>query len=101
MIRFQDLVMANNAARKWAEFSIDIQIVLNIAFSHALSRPELTSDYAERYVRLPNITIKLFGFRIGYATFILMMIDGDDEYIAIDFDFRDGDAGRADFHINL
>jgi hypothetical protein len=91
VIRFQDLVMTNMAAEKWAACAIDIRVVLNISFADAMLRPELTTEYAERYVKLPDIIIKLTGFRIGYATFILMFIDGTDEYIAIDFDYNDGD----------
>jgi hypothetical protein len=101
MVCFQDLVMNNNAAEKWASSSIDIRVVLNMAFSDALMRPKLTTYYAERYVRLPDMTICLFGFRIGYASFILMLVDGTDEFIVVDFAYNDGDEARAEMHYTV
>jgi hypothetical protein len=48
VIRFQDLVMTNIAAEKWAASAIDIRIVLNLAFAQAMLRLELATEYAER-----------------------------------------------------
>jgi hypothetical protein len=90
--------MTNDAAEKWAACSIDIRVVLNMAFTDALMRPKLTTYYVEKYVKLPDTTARLFGFRIGYVSFILMLMDGMDEFIVADFAYNDGDEARADMH---
>ena len=58
MLRFQDLVMTNDAAEKWAACSVDVRIVLNIAFSDALRNPNLPqimrSDTCNCRKRPPN-----------------------------------------------
>jgi hypothetical protein len=93
--------MTNIVAEKWAASAIDIRIVLNLAFAQAMLRLELATEYAERYVRFSDTDIKLIGSKIGYATFILMFIDGSDEFIAVDFGYDDGDDARSTPHLSL
>ena len=49
-------------------------------------------------MQLPETTTQLFGFKIRYATFILMLMDGTDEYIVVNFAYDDGDDARDDLH---
>jgi hypothetical protein len=84
--------MSNEAKNKWAKSAIDDQIVLQMAFSDVLRRPELVGYYEDFSVTLSGIFFELFIFRIGYAIFFLMMMDGS-EFIVLDFGLQDGDIG--------
>jgi hypothetical protein len=99
MIPFQELMMTNEASQKWAASSREAKAVLRIAFFQALARPELTADYAEWKIEIPKTTVTFFKFRIGYATFMLMIMDKLDEYIVIDFDLQDEDTAYVDQHV--
>jgi hypothetical protein len=95
MIRFQDLKMSNEAQNKWAGSSIDTQIVTRMAFADIIKRPELVADYEDFSVNIGGLLLEFFRFRIGYAIFFLMMMDGSDEFIVLDFDFQDGDSAHV------
>ena len=93
MIRFQDLQMSHEARNKWAKATIDTRIVLQMAFSDILRRPELVAYYEDFSVTLSGILFEFFIFRIGYAIFFLMMMEGFGEFIVLDFGLQDGDCG--------
>lgn len=93
MIRFQDLQMSHEAKQKWAKSTIDTRIVLQIAFSDILRRPELVAYYEDFSATLSGILFEFFIFRVGYAIFFLMMMEGVGEFIVLDFGLRDGDCG--------
>lgn len=95
MIGFQDLIMTNQAAQKWAASAKDAKIVLRIAFVQAMLRPEITADYAEYTLKTKELTVEFFSFRIGYATFLLMIMDDMDDFVVLDFDLQDGEATYA------
>ena len=79
MVGFHELMMTNQAAQKWAASAKDAKIVLRIAFVQAILRPELTTDYAEYKLKTKEFTVEFFSFRIGYATFLLMIMDSVNE----------------------
>ena len=91
MIRFQDLRMSNEAKNKWVKSSIDTRIVLNIAFSDILEKPELVAYYEDFSVKAGGVFLEFFIFRVGYAIFFLMIMEGLDEFIVLDFDLQDDD----------
>ena len=93
MIRFQDLRMSNEAKNKWAKSTIDDQLVLQMAFSDVLRKPELVAYYEDFSVTLSGIFFEFFIFRIGYAIFFLVMMDRVGEFIVLDFGLQDGDIG--------
>lgn len=99
MVRFQDLIMSNEAANKWANSAIDTQIVIKIAFYDILKRPELVADYADLNITTGDISIELFRFKIGYVIFVLMMMQGFDEFIVLDFDVQDGDSAHVEHSV--
>ena len=88
--------MSNEAANKLATSTIDTRIVLNLAFSNLLSRPELVADYEDLSITAGGLNLQLFNFRIGYASFLLMIIDSIDDFIVLDFDVQDGDSVHLD-----
>ena len=96
MFRFHELMMTTRAAQKWATSAKDAKVVLRIAFVQAILRPELTADYAEYTLKAKDFTVQFFKFRIGYATFLLMLMDDLDEYIVLDFDLQDEDRTYAE-----
>ena len=79
------------AEQKWAIFSEDTKVVLNVAFGDALRRPEYVAEYAESTYKSSHTIMTLYYFRIGYAAFKLVLVEGFPEYILADLDFRDGD----------
>lgn len=94
MIRFQDLRMSNEAKNKWANAPIDTQIVIRMAFSDILRRPELVAYYDDFSVNAGGLFLEFFVFRVGYAIFFMMMMDGLNEFIVLDFDLQDGDSAH-------
>jgi hypothetical protein len=92
MIRFQDLRMSNEAKNKWAKASIDTQIVIRMAFADIIRSPQLVAYYEDFSVTAGGLFLEFFIFRIGYAIFFLMMMEGLNEFIVLDFDLRDGDS---------
>jgi hypothetical protein len=96
MVGFHELMMTNQAAQKWAASAKDAKIVLRIAFVQAMLRPELTTDYADYTLKTKDLMVKFFRFRIGYATFMLMIMDDLDEFIVLDFDLQDEEITFAD-----
>jgi hypothetical protein len=101
MIRFQDLQMSHEAKNKWAKATIDDQSVLQMTFSDILRRPELVAYYEDLSVTLGGILFEFFFFRIGYAIFFLMMMEGLGEFIVLDFGLQDGDSARLDDRMPL
>jgi hypothetical protein len=94
MIRFQDLRMSYEAKNKWAKASIDTQIVIRLAFADIIRRPELAAYYEDFSVTAGGLFLEIFIFRIGYAIFLLMMMEGLNEFIVLDFDLQDGDSAH-------
>jgi hypothetical protein len=95
MVGFHELTMTNQASQKWAVSAKDAKIVLRIAFAQAMLRPELTTDYAEYTLKTKGFTVEFFSFRIGYATFLLMIMDNMDDFVVLDFDLQDKEATYA------
>lgn len=96
MIRFQDLRMSHEAKNKWKKSTIDDKMILEMAFSDVIKRPELVGYYDEFSATLSGLSFEFFIFRIGYAAFFLMMIAGFDEFIVLDFGLQDGESARID-----
>jgi hypothetical protein len=44
-------------------------------------------------VTISGIFFEFFIFRIGYAIFFLMMMEGSREFVVLDFGLQDGDCG--------
>ncbi len=84
MIRFQDLRIRDE----------NFQIVIRMAFYDILRRPQFIAYYEDFNVTVGGSFLGLFIFRIGYAIFFLMMMEGLDEYIVIDFDLQDGGSAH-------
>jgi hypothetical protein len=63
-----------------------------MAFSDIIKRPELVADYKDLSVNIGGLLLEFFRFRIGYAIFFIMKMDGFGEFIVLDFDFQDGDS---------
>jgi hypothetical protein len=66
MIRFQDLQMSHEAKSKWVKATIDTRIVLQMAFSDILRRPELVAyyeDFGNYQVDVPFLQ-SLYSMRI-------------------------------------
>ena len=43
-----------------------------------------------------GLFLEFFTFRIGYAIFFLMKMEGLDEFIVLDFDLQDGESAHLD-----
>lgn len=56
----------------------------------------LVAYYEDFSVTAGELFLEFFIFRIGYAVFFLMMMEGLDEYIVLDFDLQDGDSTHHD-----
>ena len=50
--------------------------------------------YEDFNVTVGGLFLEFFIFRIGYAIFFLMMMEGLDEYIVLDFDLQDGGSAH-------
>jgi hypothetical protein len=85
-----------NGGAKWGASTKDAKVVLRIAFAQALLWPELTAHYAHYTIKLPEFTVTFFSFRIGYASFLLMITSDTDEFVVLDFDLADDESAYAD-----
>lgn len=56
--------MSNEAAAKWANSSIDAQIVIRLSFSNLLSKPELIAYYEDLSVTGSGLNAQLFRLKI-------------------------------------
>jgi hypothetical protein len=88
--------MSNEAANKWANSSIDAQIVIRISFSYLLSNPALIADYEDLSITGGGINAQLFRLRVGYVTFLLMFLEMIDDFVVLDFDLQDDESERLD-----
>jgi hypothetical protein len=71
-----DQVMMPSLKKKWGSLSEDARVTLEVSFINGILRPVMVPEHFCYTKILRDIIVEFHHFRIGYATFIIALIDG-------------------------